>query len=156
MHITALRRSQNHSDPLIDQFLDISQLTEAMKQSDYVVNALPFTKQTEGLFSRQVISALPAHAVFINIGRGATVDEPALVEALQQKRIRGAALDVFVQEPLPAKHPFYELENVLLSAHCADLTPDYDVSTLDVFLDNLGRFVQKEQLVNVVDKTLGY
>jgi phosphoglycerate dehydrogenase-like enzyme len=95
-------------------------------------------------------------AMLINVGRGPVVDERALVDALERKRIRGAALDVFDVEPLPAGHPFYKLENVLLSPHCADHTPDWKERTMRLFLENFERFRQGEPLLNVVDKTSGY
>jgi len=95
-------------------------------------------------------------AVLINIGRGPVIDEPALVRALEERWIRGAALDVFQQEPLPAGHPFYRLENLLLSPHCADHTPGWMDRAMEFFLENFERFRQGEPLRNIVDKSLGY
>ncbi len=102
------------------------------------------------------IRALKATAVLINVGRGAVVDEQALLRALQERRIRGAALDVFETEPLPAGHPFYRLENVLLSPHCADHTPGWMDAAMRCFLSNLYRFRKGQPLGNLVDKRLGY
>jgi phosphoglycerate dehydrogenase-like enzyme len=95
-------------------------------------------------------------AVLVNVGRGPVVDEDALVTALEQERIRGAALDVFETEPLPAGHPFWNLPNLLLSPHCADHVPGWVADGTRVFLDNLHRFLRGEPLLNVVDKTRGY
>jgi phosphoglycerate dehydrogenase-like enzyme len=95
-------------------------------------------------------------AVLINIGRGPVVDEVALIGALERKRIRGAALDVFDVEPLPPGHPFYRLENVLLSPHSADNTAGWRERSWRVFLENFLRFGRGEPLVNVVNKKLGY
>ncbi len=95
-------------------------------------------------------------AVLVNVGRGPVVDEAALVRALSEGRIRGAALDVFEIEPLPAGHPFYGLENVLVSPHCADNTPGWREAAMRAFLRNLDRFRQGERLESVVDKRLGY
>jgi phosphoglycerate dehydrogenase-like enzyme len=95
-------------------------------------------------------------AVLVNVGRGPVVDEDALVQALEQGQIRGAALDVFETEPLPAGHPFWNLPNVLLSPHCADHVPGWVADGTRVFLDNLHRFCRGEPLLNVVDKTRGY
>ena len=94
--------------------------------------------------------------VFVNVGRGPVVDEPALVRALQQKRIRGAALDVFDEEPLPDGHPLYGLDNLLLSPHCADNTPGWLEDAMRAFVRNLERYRRGERLENVVDKALGY
>jgi phosphoglycerate dehydrogenase-like enzyme len=95
-------------------------------------------------------------AVLVNVGRGAVVDEPALIQALETHRIRGAALDVFETEPLPAGHAFYRLDNVLLSPHCADHTATWRADAVRLFLDNLQRFQRGEPLRNVVDKRRGY
>ncbi len=95
-------------------------------------------------------------AVLINVGRGPLVDEAALIAALRARQIGGAALDVFDQEPLPAGHPFYSLDNVLLSPHCADHTPDWKERAMRLFLENFGRYRKHEPLQNVVDKKRGY
>ena len=95
-------------------------------------------------------------AVLINVGRGPVIEEAALVKALSEKRIKGAALDVFDTEPLPQGHPFYKLENVLLSPHCADHTPDWLDQAMRFFLAQFERFRKGEPLWNVVDKKLGY
>jgi len=94
--------------------------------------------------------------VIINIGRGPVIVEQALIAALSEKRIKGAALDVFDEEPLPAGHPFYELENVLLSPHSADHTAGWPELAMQVFLDNFHRFQKGETLRNIVDKKAGY
>jgi phosphoglycerate dehydrogenase-like enzyme len=95
-------------------------------------------------------------AVLINVGRGPCVDESALLWALKEGRIRGAALDVFDQEPLPEGHPFYRLDNVLLSPHCADHVPGWLEDAMELFLENLERFRSGAALKNVVDKRAGY
>ena len=91
-----------------------------------------------------------------NVGRGPLVEEGALIAALRERRIGGAALDVFDQEPLPAGHPFYALDNLLLSPHCADHTPDWKELAMQMFLDNFERYRKGEPLTNVVDKKRGY
>jgi phosphoglycerate dehydrogenase-like enzyme len=99
---------------------------------------------------------MKANAVLINLGRGATVDEEALVDALRAKRIRGAALDVFEIEPLPEDHPLWQLDNVLISPHTADHTDDAHVRAMQFFVENLRRFRAGEPLENVVDKVEQY
>jgi phosphoglycerate dehydrogenase-like enzyme len=96
------------------------------------------------------------HAVFVNIGRGATVDEPALIEALAHGRIAGAALDVFEVEPLPAESPLWRMPNVLVSPHRAGDHEGWQTDVVALFVDNLERFVAGEPLRNVVDVELGY
>jgi phosphoglycerate dehydrogenase-like enzyme len=95
-------------------------------------------------------------AVIINLGRGPVIDERAMITALSEHAIKGAALDVFDEEPLPAGHPFYRLENVLLSPHCADHTPDWLDNAMRFFITQYERFRRGEPLLNVVNKKLGY
>ena len=123
---------------------------------DFVVAAAPSTPETRGLIGPAQIAVLKSSAVVINIGRGPVIDEPALIGALQSKKIRGAALDVFTVEPLPPGHAFYRLENVLLSPHSADHTAGWRDRAVQCFLDNFDRFAKGEPLQNVVDKHAGY
>jgi phosphoglycerate dehydrogenase-like enzyme len=156
--IVALRRKPENSagDPLIDRAYAPPQIDEMLAVCDFVVAAAPMTAQTRGLIGPAQIAVLKSSAVVINIGRGPVIDEPSLVAALESKKIRGAALDVFTVEPLPAGHPFYKLENVLLSPHSADHTKGWRDRAFQCFLDNFSRFVKGEPLENVVDKHAGY
>jgi phosphoglycerate dehydrogenase-like enzyme len=158
MRILALRRRPQASkgDPLVDEVLPGDALPELMSRSDYVVVALPLTPDTKGLVSAAAIARLKPSAVFINVGRGPVIDESALVEALAARRIKGAALDVFDQEPLPPDHPFWRMDNLLLSPHSADHTPGWIDDAMRAFLANLERFRRGEPLLNVVDKARGY
>jgi phosphoglycerate dehydrogenase-like enzyme len=123
---------------------------------DFVLMAAPLTPETRGMIGAAELSVLKSTAVVINVGRGAVISETALVDALEQNRIRGAALDVFEHEPLPADHPFYRLKNVLLSPHCADRAPGWQQAAMQVFLDNFERYRSGEPLKNLVDKKAGY
>jgi phosphoglycerate dehydrogenase-like enzyme len=96
------------------------------------------------------------NAVLINLGRGPVVDEAALAKALEERWIKGAALDVFDEEPLPDGHPFYKLDNLLLSPHCADHTPGWMNLAMQSFLDNFERFIRHQPLEQLVDKRNGY
>jgi phosphoglycerate dehydrogenase-like enzyme len=158
MQVIALRRrpEQSQGDPLVDEVMGNDRLLELMARSDYVVVAAPLTPDTRGLVSAQAIAAMKPSAVMINVGRGAIIDEPALIDALRHKRIRGAALDVFAQEPLPDGHPMYGLDNLLLSPHCADHTRTWIDDAMVFFTGNLERFLRGEPLRNVVEKRLGY
>lgn len=147
---------QPQKDPLVDQIYGPEQLREMLSRCDYVVLALPLTQQTACLIANAAFAVMKKNVVVINVGRGPTIDEPALIKALSEGRIRGAALDVFDQEPLPAGHPFYSFENVLLSPHCADHTPDWHDDAMRFFLAQLERFRHGEALLNIVDKKRGY
>jgi phosphoglycerate dehydrogenase-like enzyme len=158
MKVLALRRRAELSreDPLVDEVVPVEAKTALMTRSDYVVVAAPLTPETRGLVNEADIRAMKATGVFINVGRGPIVDEKALVLALAEGRIRGAALDVFETEPLPAEHPFFALENVLLSPHCADHTPEWLDDAMRFYLENLARFRAGQPLLNLVDKARGY
>ncbi len=158
MRVLALRRRVERSggDPLADEVLPAERLLELMSRADAVVLAAPLTPATRGLVDARAIAAMKESAVLVNVGRGALVEESALVTALQQRRIRGAALDVFEQEPLPPGHPFWRMDNVLLSPHCADHVAGWIEAAMRLFLDNLARFRRGEPLLNPADKQLGY
>ena len=158
MRVTAVRRRPDLSagDPLLAGVYGPDQLRDMLAQSDFVLVAAPLTAATRALIGEAELRSMKPLAVLINIGRGPVVVEEALVRALQQGWIRGAALDVFDEEPLPPGHPFYALENVLLSPHCADHTPGWVEAAMDFFLENFQRFQRGEPLLNVVDKQSGY
>jgi phosphoglycerate dehydrogenase-like enzyme len=147
MHVLSVRRRQEFGEPTID---------EVISESDYVVMCTPLTPGTRGLMSRERLAMMKPTAVFINVGRGQTVDEEALVEALRANRIRGAALDVFESEPLPPEHPLWQLENALISPHTADHTDDSHLRAMEFFMENLRRFCAGEALEKVVDKAEEY
>ena len=158
MKVLAMRRRPELSrdDRNVARVFGTSQKRELLSLSDFVVVVAPLTPETRGMIGEPEFEAMKPGAVLINIGRGPVVDEAALLRALEQKRIRGAALDVFDAEPLPPGHPFYQIDNVLLSPHSADHTRDWKARTMRIFLENFERFRRGEPLVNVVNKKLGY
>jgi phosphoglycerate dehydrogenase-like enzyme len=158
MNVLAMRRRPELSsgDPYVSEMFGFGQKKELMERCDYVVSALPLTPETKDFLKAEDFAAMKPSAVFMNVGRGPVVDEPALIEALQKGTIRGAALDVFAVEPLPEGHPFYSMENVLMSAHCADNTAEWLNDAMRFFYSNLERFSKGEQLLNIVDKKAGY
>jgi phosphoglycerate dehydrogenase-like enzyme len=127
-----------------------------LTDADWLVLAAPLTPATRGLLDAERIAALPRRARVVNVGRGALVDEDALTAALAAGRIAGAALDVFVAEPLPAASPLWRLPGVVVSPHMSGDTHGWRADLLAVFLDNLDRYRRGAPLRNVVDKTLGY
>jgi phosphoglycerate dehydrogenase-like enzyme len=156
--ILALRRRPELAvgDPLVDEVLPPDRLLELTARADDVVVAMPLTPETHGFVGHDAIAAMKPTAVLVNVGRGPVVEEQALVLALEERRIRGAALDVFETEPLPAQSPLWRLPNVLLSPHCADHVPGWVDEAMRVFLLQLDRFRRGEPLRDVVDKTRGY
>jgi phosphoglycerate dehydrogenase-like enzyme len=159
MHVDAVRRSPEKTsanDSSVERVVSFAEINDAVKDADYVVVALPATPETEKMINADVLRSMKPSSVLINVGRGSTVDEDALVDALRDKTIAGAALDVFAVEPLPSNHAFYGMENVLISFHCADLTADYHDLALDCFIENATNVVKGQPLTHVVDKALGY
>ena len=158
MRIIGLRRRPEGlaADGLAHEVWPLSRLHELMATADDIAVALPLTPDTHHRLGEAEIRAMRPGAVFANVGRGAVVDEPVLVRALEERRIKGAVLDVFETEPLPKESPLWHLENVLLSPHTADHTPTWLVDASQHFLENLGRFRRGEPLVNLVDKRAGY
>ncbi len=138
------------------EWLGMEQLGSLMARADVVVNCAPLTAQTRGLINEAALARMKPSAYFINVGRGASVDETALTRALRERRIAGAALDVFAQEPPPPGHPFYGLDNVILSPHVSGFLPSYDEKCSVLFAENLRRYLAGQPLLNLVDRARGY
>lgn len=131
-------------------------INDLLSQSDYVVVAAPLTEATRGLINAARLAAMRPDAYLINVGRGPQVDEAALAEALRDRRIAGAALDVFEQEPLPPESPLWELKNLLITPHTAGLTEKLWQRHYGLFSENLRRYLAGEPLLFEVDKHKGY
>ncbi len=121
-----------------------------------MVVATPLTPETRGMINAEVLRLMRPNAYFINIARGAVVDEAALITALQEGWIAGAGLDTFSTEPLSPDSPFWSLPNVFVTPHCSGSSPRVNQRTIELFLDNLTRYRNGMPLRNVVDKTAGY
>ncbi len=131
--------------------LSVEDLRAVAPRLDALAITLPITDATAGLVSRDVIAALPRDAVLINVGRGAVVDETALIEALAQQRLAGAVLDVFAHEPLPPDNPLWTMPTVVLSPHTAGLSRRENARIVELFAENLGRFARGERLRNALN-----
>jgi len=158
MKVMAVRRraALSNQDPDLERTYPPEGSREMLAISDYVLVTTPLTPETRGMIGAAELAVMKPSAVIINLGRGPVIEESALVAALASKRIRGAALDVFDEEPLPEGHPFYALENVLLSPHSADHTVGWADLAMHVFIENFGRFRAGQPLLNIVDKKAGY
>jgi phosphoglycerate dehydrogenase-like enzyme len=141
---------------LPDEWLGHARLDSLLARSDVVVLCAPLTDETRGMIGEQALARMKPSAYFINVGRGASVDETALARALRERRIAGAAVDVFVQEPPPAGHPLYGLDNVIVSPHVSGFLPSYDEKCSVLFAENLRRYLAGEPLLNLVDRARGY
>jgi len=132
----------------------VAAMARALREADFVVLLLPLTAETRGIIGSDALAVMKSTAWLINIARGAVVNEPALLEALEQKRIAGAVLDVFDREPLPPSHPLWRMDNVVVTPHISGpSTPD---AIAPVFNDNLARYLAGRALRHVVDRRQGY
>lgn len=132
------------------------ELATMVAVSDFVVICVPHTAETEGLFDAAMFGAMKPAGILINIGRGKVVNLQALTEALQRGQIGGAGLDVYEEEPLPAGHALWSIENVILTPHVAGISPEIDKRRKALIVENVRRFCAGEPLLNVVDNQKGY
>jgi phosphoglycerate dehydrogenase-like enzyme len=156
MRTVGFRRTEGPPPEWVDEVHGPQRLAELAGQADAMVVSLPMTEQTAGLVDRATIERLPASCIFVNIGRGGVVDEPALIDALRDRRIAGAVLDVFATEPLPADSPLWTLPNVLVTPHAAALSARENERIAELFADNLRRYLDGRPLRNVVEPGLYY
>jgi phosphoglycerate dehydrogenase-like enzyme len=156
MRVLGVRRS-NRPHRWIHRMFTTKNLRAAFRQADFVVVTTPLTPETRGLIGAKELDCLPRHAGLVNLGRGAVVDYDALAAKLWTRELSGAVLDVFHEEPLPPESPLWTTPNVILSPHCAvDDGRAYVTRCLDIFFDNLRRYLAGRPLRNVVDRELGY
>ena len=155
MRVIGTRRSSREGPEFVDYVGLSDELHELAGQADFIVNALPLTPATTGLFDQNFFAAAKSGTHFINVGRGGTVVTDDLVAALRDGRVAGAALDVTDPEPLPADHPLWQFDNVIITPHVASRGADR-VRQRILAIENLRRFVAGDALLNVVDPNLGY
>jgi phosphoglycerate dehydrogenase-like enzyme len=146
MNLLAVRRTVTGDEPI--QTLPDSRLRELVPQADHIINVLPSNPSTEGMFNADLIATMKPTAIFYNIGRGTTVDQPALQRALESNRIGGAYLDVTNPEPLPPDHPLWKLPNCRITPHTAGGHADEFERIVRHFLDNLRRFEAGDALLD--------
>ncbi|WP_460451101.1 D-2-hydroxyacid dehydrogenase [Alsobacter sp. SYSU BS001988] len=157
MEVWASRRSEGGDLPEgVSRWVRQDDLRAALPQVDALVLACPLTPQTRLLIGAAEIEALKPGAVLVNIARGGVVDEPALIRALASGHVRGAALDVFATEPLPDDSPMWDLPNVIVSPHSASTVAAENRRIVDIFLENLQRFLDGRPMVNAFDRSRGY
>jgi phosphoglycerate dehydrogenase-like enzyme len=156
MRVEGIRNHPEHGVAHVAEMYAPDQLHERLAHADVVVLTVPLSQATRGLVGAAELRAMKPAAYLVNIGRGGTVDETALCQALNEGWIAGAALDVFEKEPLPPDSPLWTMENIIITGHYAGATPKYDRRAFDIFLDNLRRYRDGTPLRNEVDKQAGY
>ena len=140
--------------PAVERVWRLAGLRRAIGQADIVVLTVPLTDETRGLIDGGALAAMRPSAWLVNVARGPVVDEPALVRALSEGRIGGAVLDVFANEPLAADHPFWGMNNVVITPHVSG--PSTPAEIAPIFNDNLARYLSGRRLRHVVDRARGY
>jgi phosphoglycerate dehydrogenase-like enzyme len=150
MRVIATRRDPAAGAAGADAAYGTARLVELLGEADIVVLACPLTSETENLIDTAALAAMKPAAHLVNVARGRVVDEPALIRALQEGRIAAAALDVTVEEPLPAASPLWTLPNVLITPHTAGETRAYEDGVIDILLENLEQLARGEALVNEI------
>ncbi|HSG16299.1 MAG TPA: D-2-hydroxyacid dehydrogenase [Anaerolineae bacterium] len=141
---------------MADRIYPAAAVRSMVAECDYIVITLPLTPATRALVDETLLREMKPEAFLVNVGRGAIVDESALIKALKKGWIAGAGLDVFETEPLPDKSPLWSMDNVILSPHVSGFTNYYDDRAIDLFNENLGRYLAGAPLLNLVDRPSGY
>jgi phosphoglycerate dehydrogenase-like enzyme len=159
MRVVGVKRTPAGATPAdlhLDELYGPSELACALPQAQNLVIIAPHTRETERMIGAKELALLPKGAVFINIGRGALVDEPALIAALADGRLLGAGLDVFQEEPLPPESPLWDMDNVIVSPHSASTSDRENKRITDLFCENLRRFLAGRPLMNQLNTDLGF
>lgn len=156
MRVIAFKRQASVPPEFVDEVYGHERLGKFLAECHHVVNTLPETPQTVHLLDERAFKAVREGAYFYNVGRGKTVDETALVEALRSGRLAGCGLDVFEEEPLSPESPLWSLPNVIITPHVAGASPRESDRLADLFMENLTRWVADRPLLNVVDQEAGY
>lgn len=142
--------------PNFDELIPSRELHRLLGESDYVVLSVPLTEETRGLIGGPELGAMKPTAVIVNSSRGPVIDEEALIDALKEERIAGAALDVFSEEPLPPESEFWRLDNVIITPHIGGGSPRVLERVIDLFCDNLSHYLVGEPMFNVYVSERGF
>jgi phosphoglycerate dehydrogenase-like enzyme len=156
MRVIGVKRNVDEGVPHVESLHPPEQLGELVGAAHAIVISLPLTDETRGLVDRATIARMRDGAILVNVGRGAVVDEEALIEALRSGKLAGAALDVFAEEPLPETSPLWDMENVIISPHTAALSWHENERIVELFAENLRRYLSGDELLSRVDTSLFY
>jgi D-2-hydroxyacid dehydrogenase (NADP+) len=156
MRVWAVTRSGHAEKGLAEQVFPAAKLDEALPQADFVVLAAPETPETRKMMGAREFALMKPSAYFLNVSRGALVDEPALISTLAERQIAGAALDVASQEPLPPENPLWKLDNVIITPHMSAASEHLWERQTDLLMENLERWFAGDELLNRVDLNRGY
>ncbi|MGB9867632.1 MAG: D-2-hydroxyacid dehydrogenase [Bacillota bacterium] len=156
MKVIGVKKHTTQAVPYVDKLVSQDELLQALPEMDYVVISVPLTAETFRLIGERELKAMKPTAYLINIARGKVVDEAALIRALKEGAIAGAGLDVYEVEPLPAESELWDMENVIFTPHVAGTFSENVERITEIFVENLKRYVAGQEMINVVNKRLGY
>jgi D-2-hydroxyacid dehydrogenase (NADP+) len=156
MNVIGLRKDSSIPVEYVDVLVGREGLPRVLRESDHIVVMLPLTAETRNLITMREFDMMELKPYFYNLARGPVVNTKALIDALRAGKIKGAGLDVFDEEPLDERSPLWGMENVIITPHIGGLVPHYFDGAIDLFTENLKRFLSGEELLNVVDKQEGY
>lgn len=156
MRVIGVKRNPGPPPANVHRVVSMEGLDLVLKESDYLVLSMPLTSETNKLIGYKQLELMKPSAVIINIARGEVLDETALAEALRNRIIAGAGLDVFESEPLPSDSPLWQLDNCIITPHCAAMSPQYMVRATDLFCRNLDGYLKGEVMPTLVDPNRGY
>ncbi|MDP3735529.1 MAG: D-2-hydroxyacid dehydrogenase [bacterium] len=155
-HVSAVARGAREKSAFVERIGVTADMDAMLPEADFVVITLPYTPETHHFFSAERFALMKPSSVIINIGRGGIIDQAALIDALNAKKIFGAALDVTDPEPLPSDSPLWGMENVIITPHHSGLSGEYMNRAVSLFCDNLRAFLDGSPLPTEVDKIVGY
>lgn len=156
MRVVGFKRNPEAKPDRVDAVYPQAMLDEILPSLDYLVIAAPLTAETKHAIGKKQFDRMKRSAFLVNIARGDIVDQDAMIEALNTGRIAGAGLDVFVPDPLPNGHPLFSTKNVILTPHTSGVSDMLWRRVMDIFVENIRRFMDGRELINQVDKTRGY
>ena len=158
MNVIATHKSAKQGDHVryVDEIIPMTNLKDLLRASDFVVMFLPFTSETRNLIGEEELRTMKSSSYLINMGRGQTIVEEALLKALKNHWVAGAGLDAYEEEPLPVTSSLWDIPNLILSPHVSGRLNDYNVRSTELFCDNLKRYCEGKRLKHIVNKELGY
>jgi phosphoglycerate dehydrogenase-like enzyme len=156
MRVIGVKRTSGPVDR-VEEVHAPDDMAAVFRRSDYIINLLPYTQETEMLIDQRFFDQMKPTACFINIGRGRTVNEGDLIEALRNKQIRAMVSDVYYTEPLPPESPLWDLDNVILTPHICGVSPQYMARAMQIIAHNLNVYLSGQgEMINLVDMQAGY
>jgi phosphoglycerate dehydrogenase-like enzyme len=156
MRVLGMRRSEGEAPEYVDELISFKEKEKFFRESDFLVVLLPLTQHTANFVGHEELQMMKSSAYLINIARGQVVNEEELLHALKEEKIAGAVLDVFTEEPLPSDHPFWQTERLILTPHVSGRSPHYMQRAIEIFRENLSKYPEDGDMINMIQLDKGY